>query len=375
MSRSDPAPKQPGPETSGTEDARALTPDVLRRILFGSLLGAAGGILFWLAHMPLPWMLGSMLFTMVASIFGAPILPPGRIRPALVAVIGVLLGSGFTPALMGQLGDWVISLGLLALYLAISGVLAVPFYMKVGGFDRITAFCSGMPGGLMEMVSLGKDLGGDERKIILAHAARIVVTISLISFWFRIIEGQNVGTAITKGGSPSWQDLAILAACGVIGAFVALKLRLPAATLVGPMLLSAAVHVTGITTSAPPQGLVIACQVLMGTIMGCRFLGAGRREVIHAVSLSFGATLMTLLVTLLFALVFGAFIGQTTSQIVLAYAPGGLTEMSLIALAMKAEVAYVASHHITRIVLLISFAPLVLSLIDRRPPGRIKPRD
>lgn len=375
MSQPDPDTEKPGPETSGTGDLRALTPDVLRRIALGALLGAAGGVLFWLLRMPLPWMLGSMLFTMTASIFGAPILPPNRIRPALVAVIGVLLGSGFSPALMGQLGDWVISLGLLALYLIVSGILAVPFYMKVGGFDRVTAFCSGMPGGLMEMVSLGKDLGGDERRIILAHAARIVVTISLISFWFRIIEGQTVGTTITRGGPPGWQDLAILAACGVIGAFTALKLRLPAATLVGPMLLSAAVHVTGITASAPPQGLVIVCQVLMGTIMGCRFLGAGRREVIHAVSLSFGATLMTLLVTLLFALGFGALIGQSTAQIVLAYAPGGLTEMSLIALAMKAEVAYVASHHIARIVLLISFAPLILSLIDRRPPGRIKPRD
>jgi uncharacterized protein len=40
--------------------------------------------------------------------------------------------------------------------------------------------------------------------------------------------------------------------------------------------------------------------------------------------------------------------------------------MSLVALAMHAEVAYVASHHILRIVLLIALAPVVLRLIQRK---------
>ncbi|WP_209000054.1 AbrB family transcriptional regulator [Pannonibacter tanglangensis] len=358
-------------ERGGKGDTLAL----LGRIAAGIAIGTLGGAVFHLLHMPLPWTLGSMIFTMVAAVARAPIRAPLRLRPALVTVIGVMLGSGFTPDLIGHLDDWAISLGFLVLYLVLAGLLAVPFYQRFGGFDRVTAFCSGMPGGLMEMVTLGADLGGDERKIILAHAARIVVTICLVSFWFRIVEGQAVGSMMAKANPLGLEDIALLTLCGVIGAVAATRLKLPAATLMGPMLLSAVVHVTGLTASAPPALLIIIAQVLMGTIMGCRFLGAGTREVAQALALSFGATVMTLGLTLVFAALFAGIMMQTPAQIVLAYAPGGLTEMSLIALAMKAEVAYVASHHIARIALLVACAPLILTLLERRRTRRIAGAD
>lgn len=369
---SDPAPNT----ASGEPVADPLDPEdrptfqVLVRVLAGVAVGTLGGGIFYLLHMPLPWTLGSMIFTMVAAVARAPIQAPLRLRPALVTIIGVMLGSGFTPDLIDHLSGWIVSLSFLGLYLAIAGLLAVPFYQRFGGFDRVTAFCSGMPGGLMEMVTLGADLGGDERKIILAHAARIVVTICLVSFWFRIVEGQSVGSMMAKSNPLGLEDIALLTLCGVIGAVVATRLRLPAATLMGPMLLSAVVHVTGLTASAPPALMIVIAQVLMGSIMGCRFLGAGTREVTQALALSFGATVMTLGVTLLFAALFAGIMMQTPAQIVLAYAPGGLTEMSLIALAMKAEVAYVATHHIARIVLLIAFAPLLLTLMEKRRTNR-----
>jgi len=54
---------------------------------------------------------------------------------------------------------------------------------------------------------------------------------------------------------------------------------------------------------------------------------------------------------------------------VLAYAPGGLAEMSLIALALHADVAFVSSHHVVRILLIVTLAPLTFRLL-RPAPGR-----
>jgi uncharacterized membrane protein AbrB (regulator of aidB expression) len=42
-------------------------------------------------------MLGALFATMAASVANAPILGPARLRPKVVAVIGVLLGPRFTP--------------------------------------------------------------------------------------------------------------------------------------------------------------------------------------------------------------------------------------------------------------------------------------
>jgi len=53
---------------------------------------------------------------------------------------------------------------------------------------------------------------------------------------------------------------------------------------------------------------------------------------------------------------------------VLAYSPGGLAEMSLVALAMNADIAYVASHHLVRISVVMALAPILFRLF-------LKPND
>ena len=57
--------------------------------------------------------------------------------------------------------------------------------------------------------------------------------------------------------------------------------------------------------------------------------------------------------------------GLELSQTFLAFSPGGLPEMSLLALAMGADIAFVATLHIARITLVIAIAPLVFKLLKR----------
>jgi membrane AbrB-like protein len=252
----------------------------------------------------------------------------------------------------------------LAAYLIVAAALVVPYYRRLGGFDPVTAYFAGMPGGLAEMAILGRAAGADERKIVLAHAARIVVVVALIAFWFRVIEGQAVGSAVGGTGllDLDQRDVFLLLASGMAGAFLGRVLRLPAPMLLGPMMLSGAAHLTGLTSSAPPAGLVIAAQVMLGTIMGCRFLGTPGRAVGVALVLAVGATLITFAVAVIFALGLARAAGLPFDQLILAYAPGGLTEMTLVALAIKAEVAFVALHHVARIVMIIAVAPLLVRL-------------
>ena len=169
---------------------------LIPRIALTLLLGLMGGVLFFWLTLPLPWMLGALTVTLIAAVANAPIQAPERLRNPVVAIIGVLLGSGFTPELVEQVGAWGWSLGALAAYLVVAAALVVPYYRRFGGFDSVTAYFAGMPGGLTEMVTLGRAAGADDRKIVLAHAARIVVVVALIAFWFRVIEGQSVGSLL-----------------------------------------------------------------------------------------------------------------------------------------------------------------------------------
>jgi uncharacterized protein len=345
--------------------------EALPRIALGLAFGTAGGALFYVLNLPLPWMLGALFATMAASIAKAPILGPARLRPAVVAVIGVLLGSRFTPEIVAEASAWIGTLAVLMVYVVAVALVVVPFYRFTGKFDWVTAYFAGMPGGLTEMIEIGEASGAKPAPIILAHSLRIVVTIALIAFWFRIVEGHDVGASMAIADVPiTWLDAVLLLSSAVVGSLLGNRLRFPAPTFLGPLLVSAVLHLAGLTESAPPSLLINIAQVLLGTVLGCRFLGISARTVMPAAALALGATLLTL------ALAFGAGLamwhlaGIDTDQALLALAPGGLTEMGLIALAIQADVAFVALHHVVRILFVIVLAPVAFRLLTVR---RFKP--
>ena len=339
----------------------------LKRIAFALALGSVGGGLFYLAHIPLPWMLGALFATMIAAVARAPVLAPSGMRPAVVAVIGVLLGSRFTPEVVSQAGAWIGTVTILMVYVVAVALVVVPFFRFAGKLDWTTAYFAGMPGGLSEMIEIGEAKGGQAAPIILAHSLRIVVTIALIAFWFSIVQGQVVGRTFVAHGVPlSWGDAALLMGCAVFGSWIGIKLRLTAPTLLGPMILSAALHLTGVTASTPPPLLVNAAQVILGTVLGCRFYGIAPAALWRAGVLSIAATLLTLVLAFVAGLVMRATTGVGVDQAILALAPGGLTEMGLIAIAIHADVAFVALHHVIRILFVLMVAPLAFRLVESR---------
>jgi uncharacterized membrane protein AbrB (regulator of aidB expression) len=52
-------------------------------------------------------------------------------------------------------------------------------------------------------------------------------------------------------------------------------------------------------------------------------------------------------------------------RLLLAYSPGGLTETSLMAIALHVDVAFVATHHVLRVFFVTVAATLVARLLDR----------
>ena len=49
----------------------------------------------------------------------------------------------------------------------------------------------------------------------------------------------------------------------------------------------------------------------------------------------------------------------------LAFAPGGLAEMTLISLAMGVDVAFVSTHHVVRVAFMVTAAPAVFYVLQK----------
>jgi uncharacterized protein len=329
-------------------------------------IGIPGGALFYLFHLPLPWMLGAMATTTVAALSGVRIaLMPG-LRLVFIAILGVMLGSAFTPEVVQGLATWIGSFAWLGLYVVVATAGVWVFYRRLARYDTATAYFAAAPGGLNEMILAGGALGGDERRISMSHAARVLIAIFALSFGYRWFGGYTpTGPVATAAGDMAWSDWLLLSACGVIGFGIAKALRIPAYALVGPMMLSAIVHAAGITHSRPPVWLVAAAQIVVGAMVGARFDGVSPRMVGKAIVLAIVATAVLLVLAALFGQAVESTLGIPFSAALLAFAPGGLAEMSLIALSLEIDAAYVSSHHIVRIFVIVLAAPLVFRLLRR----------
>ena len=331
------------------------------------LLGFAGGMIFSVLRLPLPWMLGAMTFTTVAALTRAPVAAPAVIRAPMSAVIGVMLGSGFSPSVIAQIPHWLPTiLGLIA-FMTACGLTVVWYFRRIGGFDATTAFFSGMPGGLVEMITYGEERGGDARIIALVHSARILLIVMTLPFAIQWLEGVSLNRtagAVSMFATPLASE-AWLAGCGLAGTLLGHVLRLPAKNLLGPMLISACVHMLGWSDFKPPFEIVNAAQLVLGVVIGCRFAGTASRTVLRILALSVGSTVILLFWMTVFAVLVAHLSDYSVVALALAYSPGGLAEMSLIAVALHTEVAFVAAHHIIRVFLIMISAPLVFRIAGR----------
>ncbi len=335
-------------------------------------IGTVGGLVFFYFELPLAWMLGAMCATTVAALFGAPLAFWMPLRTVMITVIATLLGSAFTPDVADRVGNWLSGVVVVVLFVFLISAAVLTYLVRLGRFDRVTSYFAATPGGLGIMALVGESYGGDVRVISLTHATRILVVVVSIPLYLRFIEGLNFAptSQLTPNGPIANPiELGILAVCGVVGFLVATRLRVPNAAFMGPFLLSACAYFFGVVEGRPPLVLIWTAQLVIGSALGARFVGVGLADVRRIVLIGFGSGGLMLGGAILVSKITAPMLGLDTAALLLALAPGGLPEMTLMALALDIDTAFTSTMHIVRIILIVVAAPLIFRLLDwRKPP-------
>jgi membrane AbrB-like protein len=328
-------------------------------------VAAVGGCCFFLLNTPLPWMLGALTFTLFGAVTHGKTCVPKQARSFCSPVLGVLIGSRFSVEIVHQLGDWFSALMLMIVFVAISSLMGFLFFHKISKQDPVTAFCSAVPAGISELMMVGPELGAKMNVVILSHLARIVVVVFAIpiAFWFFFgVEAQRKPISL-QWFSLSWGEGMVLILCGALGLLLGRRLRLPAAPLTGPLLLSAIAHIFGFSQSAPPFLLVIIIQIVVGAAIGSRFVNVNGKETKKHLFLGTIWSAVSLVLALVFAIFASWFIGYDLRVLLLGMAPGGVQEMTIIALSLGFEVAFISLLHISRISLVLGVGvPMMFKL-------------
>ena len=326
------------------------------------LVGAAGSVTFVYFNLPLPWFLGALTACLVASVVGAPIERPRPLAIPMRAVLGVAIGSAFTPALLDRAGSMAWSLLLLIPFMIFVIGLGMVVYEKLGKFDRPTAFFAAVPGGLTDMTAMAEDSGANARAVILVQASRILVIVFALPLWLQWHDGLAVGQAFASRVR-IWEvaplDAAIMIGMGLGGWLGARWLGLAGAPIVGPMLVSGFAHVFGLTEARVPLEVLIIAQISVGTLLGAQFRGLTLKEFSNTMVWGIAYAFVLLVITGFTAQWVSQLTGFSPVSVLLAFAPGGQTELNLLAFVLGLDVAYIALHHLVRLGVVILGAQLV----------------
>src|SRR5262249_23729321 len=117
----------------------------------------------------------------------------------------------------------------------------------------------------------------------------------------------------------------------------------------GPMVVSAILHGGAFIEVTMPFWLATAAMVVLGTLGGSRFTGTPFRLFLSYLGAALGAFAVSLIVTAVFAVGVILMVSLPVSDLIVAYAPGAVDAMMILALALHLDPVFVGAHHLTRV--------------------------
>ncbi|AJD54010.1 hypothetical protein SAMN02744133_101345 [Thalassospira xiamenensis M-5 = DSM 17429] len=365
-------PERPADDSWINRLSSSLTPKFFKNLFVALGIGLVGGLIAHGINMPLAWMMGPMLATFVASLLRVRMGIPMRFRSVILGVIGVFLGASFTPDTLDQAARWPISMIAVLLYVPIITLVVTWFYSKVAKLDPATALFSATPGGLTPMVVLGAAAGGNEQEIALTQGLRVLLLVMSAPLIVLMITGVVAsGHGDSEAIQMTLSEGLITAFCAIATVLVFRKIGIPAAEMTGAMMASMVLHVTGLVEGNLPGWLLAGSLLILGSAIGSRFAGVKLSFLARLAGYSIFATLLILAFTGGVAWFVSDWLDLDYIAVLLAFAPGGVAEMSLIALALNVEPSFVAFHHIVRIFEIVLLAPLMAKWFERYRQKRL----
>lgn len=337
-----------------------------KRRLLTFALAAMGAGLFVALRLPLPMLLGPMLACLFAALAGAPLAGSGQFGIFMRTFLGVAVGSAITPQVVHELPDMAMSLAFVPMFIAVIALVGYPLLRRVFGFDHATAWYGAMPGGLQDMLVFGEEAGGDVRALSLIHATRVLVIVTIAPLLMSRLWGVDLSL---PPGAPLRlvvpYELVLMPLCGFFGWKIAERLGLFGASILGPMILTAALSLCGVIEHRPPAEVIQAAQFFIGIAIGSKYVGITWREMRVDVTAGLVYSLVLAAISLAFIEIIVQLRLAPGLEAFLAFLPGGQAEMIVIAIIAGADLAYVVSHHLLRIVLVIVLAPIVARVFRR----------
>ncbi len=347
----------------GTDSISAFV--VARRTILTLVISAAGGGLASLLGLPAGWLMGGALAVAVAALSGVKVMLPNWLRDVTFIATGLSMGASVARDSVALMIQWPVTLaGLvieLILIISITGFVLRKFF----GLDRGTAYLSSFPGHLSFVMSIAAAGVGDSRQIIIIQVIRILlltICVPIMSMFLPM--GHYEGPA----AAPPMEMMTLLPVaigCAVAG-FILTKLRTPAGYVLGAMAVAIGAKFAGWFEGTMPPLLLTGIFILVGAMIGVRFNGISRAEFMKASVGGLVGTGITVALCTIVVFAISPLVDMSVGQIWLGLSPGALEGMGALGIALGFDTAFIAAHHVSRLLILTFAIPVVAMLVREK---------
>lgn len=340
-------------------------------VLAAAVIGGAG---LSFTPVPAPWLTGAMFGAALAGAW-RPLRDVGpTFRDFAFLVGGLSLGCAVRPETLRAFAHYPVSLAILAVGVILTIILSTYALTRLFGWRRAEAIFASSPGALSTVVILASSENCDLRRVVVVQMLRlfaIIACLPSIMIASGLLMGHQPGPVATPMNAFETAEVFVI---GLAAAYAASWLRFPSPWFLGPMIAAGTLTGSGLIETVFPPPLATIGFVMIGAYMGVRFHGLKARDIIAVLP----AALVSLLITIVtaFSLAFVAHWVATipTAEALIAFAPGGLEAMAILAFALHLDPVFIGAHHLARFLgiglglpVLIRFWPSLFGLNRQAP--------
>lgn len=345
-------------------------------MLLTAAIALLAGLLCRAMDTPAPFLLGSLFGVWLAG----GLMPSLRSRlgvprwvhiPTVIG-LGVLVGAMFNPEIIHHMGSWISTVIAMAGATLLATLVGFVFLTRVRDYEGTLALLCCLPGGQAEIVAVSRDLVEKDYVVALCHLVRVAMVFCITPLLLSIMYGKTavVASNVALESLPGLDDLtlqtiAVFTAVALSGYLLARLIRFPMPHLLGPLLFSAILHLAGIVQIPRISEFVLLAQIVIGGAIGARLAQVPVRKLAGYLVDALANSVLVISVYILTAMVLSQLISKPVSDLLLSFVPGGLYEVTLLALIFGFDVAFVTFHHTVRVLLIFFLLPWLTSLAGR----------
>lgn len=324
-------------------------------------IAAVGGFSLATLGAPAAWLSGAMLAVSAYALAGGRATMPVMLREVSFIALGITMGSGLTPEALAGIGRWPLSVALLFATLPLVVGLIAIFLVRTAGWPVRDALLGAMPGALSTVLAVAAAEGADVRRVATIQTFRLFAIVAFVPFAIS-------GSSDNPVSRPNQVDADLLLVVGMVAASLAAGslLRLinwPAPLLFAGFAVSGTLHASGLVASQLPFYISVPALVAIGANIGSRFAGTDWPTFKGLFVAGVGAVAIAVAVAAATASLCAMLVDLPIAQVFLAFAPGGVEAMIVLAYALGLDPAYVATHQLLRFLAIALLLPFVLRLM------------